>query len=115
MTRSLNQLQKEIARLQSQVEAIKKKEVKDVISRIKEAIAAYDLTATDLGLSGSKTRKVRATAAGKSKARKSAGRKSASRVKYRDGAGNTWTGHGRRPQWFLDAVAAGQTPEQLAA
>lgn len=26
----------------------------------------------------------------------------------------TWSGRGRKPQWFLDAVAAGTTPESLA-
>jgi len=41
--------------------------------------------------------------------------KTASKVKYRDEAGNTWSGHGRRPKWFTDAVAGGKTPEQLLA
>ena len=36
-------------------------------------------------------------------------------VKFRDDAGNTWTGVGRKPQWFVDALAAGKQPEQLAA
>jgi len=40
-------------------------------------------------------------------------RKSA--VKYRDDAGNTWTGRGRKPRWFQDAVAAGKKPEDMAA
>ncbi len=49
-------------------------------------------------------------------ARKSKGRKKGSGpIKYRDDAGNAWNGHGRRPGWFLAAIAAGKTPEQLAA
>ena len=36
-------------------------------------------------------------------------------VKYRDDAGNAWTGVGRKPQWFVDALAAGKRPEDLAA
>lgn len=41
--------------------------------------------------------------------------KPAGAIKYRDEAGNTWTGRGTRPKWFLAAVAAGKTPEQLLA
>ena len=26
----------------------------------------------------------------------------------------TWTGRGRKPQWFIDALAAGKTAEELA-
>ncbi len=40
-------------------------------------------------------------------------RKGASRVKFKDDAGNTWTGHGKRPNWFKDALAQGKSPEDL--
>ncbi len=40
-------------------------------------------------------------------------RKGASRVKFRDDAGNTSTGHGKRPNWFKDALANGKSPEDL--
>ena len=40
----------EIAKLEKQAEAARKAEVSDVIGRIKQAIAAYGLTADDLGL-----------------------------------------------------------------
>lgn len=33
-------------------------------------------------------------------------------VKYADGD-KKWTGHGRAPKWFNDALAAGKTREQL--
>ena len=39
-------------------------------------------------------------------ARKS--RKAARKVKYRDEAGNTWGGMGKRPQWLRDALAGGR-------
>jgi len=93
---------REIAALQAQAEAIKKKEASEVIARIKAAIAEYDLTAKDLGLSGGRgapksARKSGAAAAGG----------------YVDDQGNSWSGHGRRPQWFLNALAAGKTPDEL--
>lgn len=34
-------------------------------------------------------------------------------IKYRDEAGNSWTGRGKRPQWYLAALASGKTAEQL--
>jgi DNA-binding protein H-NS len=37
-------------------------------------------------------------------------------AKYRnpDDAKQTWSGRGRQPQWFKDAVAGGRSPEELA-
>lgn len=116
MAKSLAQLKKQIAALQRQADAIKKKEAQDVIARIKEAIAFYELTPAQLGFAGGTAgRKSRGRPPGR-KARK-AGRaaKPASKVKYRSEAGKGWSGHGRRPQWFLDALAAGKTPESMLA
>ncbi|MGA0611231.1 H-NS family nucleoid-associated regulatory protein [Caldimonas sp. KR1-144] len=117
MAKSLAQLQKEIAALQRQADAIKEKEVKDVIARVKEAIAFYGLTASDLGLGGAKRGPKPGAAKKAGRKGRGAGKKKAAagKIKYRDENGNTWTGHGRRPQWFIDAVAGGKTPEQLAA
>jgi len=118
MAKSLAQLQKEIAALQRQADEIKHKEVKDVIARVKEAISFYGLTAADLGLGAKRGRKPgsvtakKATRAGRGAGKKKSG---AGKIKFRDENGNTWTGHGRRPQWFIDAMAAGKTAEQLAA
>jgi DNA-binding protein H-NS len=41
--------------------------------------------------------------------------KKSSAAKYSDGAGNAWSGTGRKPRWFVAALAAGKTPEDLAA
>jgi DNA-binding protein H-NS len=112
MTKSLAQLNKQIATLQAQAEAIKKKEVGGVIARIKEAIAHYGLTAADLGLAGKAPKAAKVPKPGRKPGRKKAAK--AGIVKYRDGD-NTWTGHGRRPQWYVAAIAAGKTPEDLIA
>lgn len=111
---TLSQLQKQIAKLESQANQIKKREAGAVIARIKEAISAYGLTAADLGLSA-RGPKAAATKVGRKTAAKKGRKAKAGKIKYKDGNGNVWTGHGRRPQWFLDAIAAGRTPEQLAA
>jgi DNA-binding protein H-NS len=115
MTKSLAQLNKQIAALQAQAEAIKKKEAAGVIARIKDAIAHYGLSAADLGLAGKAPKAAKAVKA--AKPGRKPGRKKAAKagvVKYRDGA-NTWTGHGRRPQWYVAAIAAGKKPEDLLA
>lgn len=162
MAQSLVQLQRQIAKLQTQAEKIKQDEVTGVIARIKEAVKSYGLTAKDIfgtrGLSGTvKGSKSKlssdaaysdgkgntwvgrgkrpqwlrdALASGKqlsdfavngAKAsnggvrRKGAAKRKTGRAKFKDGAGNTWTGHGRRPQWYVDAIASGKTPEDLMA
>lgn len=35
-------------------------------------------------------------------------------IRYRDEVGNTWTGVGRKPRWFVEALANGKKPEDLA-
>ena len=109
MAKSLAQIRKQIDSLKRQAEHLRKTEVAGVIARMKEAIRHYALTPEELGFGESRKpatkakRKVRALA-------KAAG------AKYKDSSsGRTWTGRGRRPQWFIDALAAGKKAEELAA
>lgn len=116
MAKSLSQLRKQIALLQRQADAIKKKDAQGVIARIKEAIETYGITAGDLGFTSPSGK--RAKEATKPRRQTQAAKKSGkykTPINYRDAAGNEWSGHGRRPQWYLAAIAAGTTPEQLAA
>ncbi len=111
-SRTLPQLQKQIAALQRKADALKRKEATGVIARIRDAIAHYGLTAADLGFGARSARPAaKAQSAAKTGSRR---RKTVGRIKYRDGAGNGWTGHGRRPKWFVDALAAGKTREDMA-
>lgn len=114
MAKTLAELQHEIEKLKRQAEALKAKEAKEVIARIKEAIAHYGLTAEDLGLGARRGRKPGRPAGAAPVARKarSAG-KTVGAIKYRDEAGHAWTGRGKRPNWFKDALAAGKTPESM--
>ena len=118
MAKTLGQIQKQIIKLQQEADALKAKEVGGVIERVKEAIAHYGLTAAHLfggkAATGAPARMPRATRK-KAAGRKATGRKSAGQIRYRDDAGNAWTGHGRRPKWFTDAIASGKKPEDLSA
>jgi DNA-binding protein H-NS len=113
MAKSLQTLLKQIAQLQKQADALRSREKTDVVDRIKEAIAHYDITADELfGGSPAKATRKRAVKA-EGKARKPAAKKPGGAAKYTDGAGRTWSGVGKRPNWFKDALAAGKTAEDL--
>jgi DNA-binding protein H-NS len=36
-------------------------------------------------------------------------------AKYGDGAGNTWSGFGRKPKWMVEAIAAGRKQDDFLA
>jgi DNA-binding protein H-NS len=114
---TLAALNAQIAKLQAQAEALRAKEVAGVVARIREAIVHYGLTVADLGLGSAKSKTPKGaavTAAPKSKG-KAAGRKAGQTIKFADGKGGTWSGIGKRPNWFKDALAAGRKPEDLLA
>jgi len=111
MTKTYSQIQKQIENLQREAEKLKRKEVDDVIARIKEAITVYGLSASDLGLGASTRGRRKLSAKPGKKGRRT---KSAAAVKFRDASGNTWVGRGPRPQWLRDALAAGKTLQDFA-
>lgn len=117
MAKTLAQLNAEIDKLQAEASALHDKERREVIGRIKEAIASYELTAADLGLTARRGGRPVGTAESAPKngrrGRRAAAKKSTGAVKYRDDQGNSWTGHGRRPNWFVQALASGKTEADL--
>lgn len=90
-----------ISELQRQAEEIKAREQASVIAEIREKIEQFGLTAEDLGFGGKGTAGKKATAARKVP------------VRYRDSAGNTWTGRGKRPGWLTQALANGKAMEDF--
>ncbi len=112
MAKSLQTLLKQIALLQKQADALRSREKSDVIDRIKEAIAHYDITVDELfGSTPARAARKRAAAGQPRKA--AAAKKVGGVAKYTDGAGRTWSGVGKRPNWFKEALAAGKTAEDL--
>ncbi|QBF33624.1 H-NS family nucleoid-associated regulatory protein [Thalassococcus sp. S3] len=98
---------KELVDLHSQVEkAIKQAEIRD----LRDARKAAEKAAAEFGYSLDEV--TGGEMAGKGKRRTKA---SASTAKYRnpDNAEQTWTGKGRQPQWFKDAMSAGIDPAKL--
>jgi len=113
MAKSYEQVLKQIDVLNREAERLKRKEVDGVIARIKEAIAAYGLTASDLGINGGRRGKATKPSV-KTAPRKSSKSKYRAAVKFRDDAGNTWVGRGPRPQWLRDALASGKELKDFA-
>jgi len=112
--RTLQEIDREIAKLKQEADAIRESEKADVAAKIKDAIAFYGFTAADLGLSRGGKKGLKASAKAKPKAVKGAG-STPTRIKYKDEAGNAWSGYGRKPKWFVDALAGGKTAEELLA
>jgi DNA-binding protein H-NS len=167
MATRYSQIQKKIDALKAKADSLRLKEAGGVIARIKEAIAHYGLTVTDLfgGKTASRGRGAKREANGRAQvaaryadgqgnvwggrgprprwlrealsngkrleefdtwsaaaAPSGATRKASTGMKrrkgvvrYRDDLGNTWTGVGRKPRWFQEALAAGKKPEDMAA
>ena len=113
-------LNAQIAALQAQADALRKKEVAEVIAKLKDAIVHYGLTAADLGLgkAAGSAGKSPAAVGGKpvKRGRKNAAAKPVAKpVEFKDERGHTWGGIDKRPDWFKAALAAGKTPEDLLA
>jgi DNA-binding protein H-NS len=108
-------LNAQIAKLQVQAEALRAREVAGVVARIREAIVHYGLTAADLGLGSTmaKPSKRAGSGAPTKPTGKAATKKAPRAIKFTDGQGKTWSGIGKRPNWYKDALAAGKTPQDL--
>lgn len=123
MAKTYAQIQAQIHKLQREADAVKAREVAGVVARIQEAISHYGLTPADLfgKTAGPSPRQPAArTSAGRGKAAKPAKAlkparpaKARSPAKYQDDAGHQWSGVGKRPNWFKDAIAAGKTADEL--
>jgi DNA-binding protein H-NS len=85
-------LLKQRAAIEEQIAARKAEKIKDM----RVEMAEWGITPQDLGGGAAKP----------SRAKKSP-------PKYEDGAGNTWTGVGRRPVWVQTALDQGRTLDQF--
>jgi DNA-binding protein H-NS len=118
MATKLQTILKQISKLQVQADSLRSQEKAGVVTRIREAIAHYDITADELYGEAKPKRAPAAKAARPQKqvrkaAKAAGGAKTAGVAKYGDGTGRTWSGVGKRPNWFKEAIAAGKAAEDL--
>ncbi len=99
---SLAELLKQKADLERQIASAQSETRAKAIADIRALMAAHDLTATDLAMSA--RRSTNTTSARKPVA-----------IKFKDSAGNTWSGRGLKPKWLTAALAAGKKIEDFAA
>lgn len=107
-SKSYQQILKQIENLKAEAEKARRDEIGGVVARIREAIEHYGLTASDLGLVTKAKPGPKPGGEVKRKKRKASAPKAAGVVKYSNGAGGTWAGRGKRPQWLRDALASGK-------
>ena len=110
--RSYKQIRADIAKLEREAEAARRKESSAVAARVRKLVEAHGLTAEDIGLGAARPASRAATVGAawpfptQSKpraAKKAAGRtrSGAGVAKYREPqSGKTWTGFGRAPAWL---------------
>jgi DNA-binding protein H-NS len=76
--------------LDKQIEEVKAKEFTAVVEQLKQKIAEYGISASDLGLSRAKTKTTKVSSRG------------AIAPKYRDPqTGAVWSGRGKPPKWII--------------
>ena len=117
MAKTLDQINKQIQALEREAEAIRSKEKSSVLAQIKESMVRYGISAAELGLASTGAPQA-AAKRGPYKKRgqgAAASAKAIGTAKYRDDAGNTWSGRGPKPKWFKAALQAGKTPDDLKA
>jgi DNA-binding protein H-NS len=138
---TLKEIDDEIARLQARAASIVAAEKAGVIARIRDAIGYYSLTAEDLGFGAAvktgkagraaksvKTPKAVKTlkpstqaappadvAAAQAPTTAKPARAGAGQVKFKDDAGNTWSGFGPKPRWLTEALAGGKALDDMRA
>jgi len=98
--------------------AMSLKELKDLQGQVQRAISSYEERrkkaalveledkARELGFNLAELARLTPGKAGKPG--------SAARYANPANPGDTWTGRGRKPKWFIEALAAGRRPEDMA-
>lgn len=98
------QLEAEIAKLQSELTERRQKQRQDALAMIKPLIVQYQFTLKELGLS-----------TGDAPAIKTAKAVPGTIYQNPKNPEQTWKGHGRQPQWIKDELATGKTLKELEA
>lgn len=103
---SINELLAQKAELERQIAEQTRNERASAVSQIKTLMSTYGLTPGDIVTDSAKV--------AKSQTREKSTPKGKVAPKYRNEAGNTWSGRGLKPRWLTVALAAGATLEQFA-
>jgi DNA-binding protein H-NS len=117
---NLIDLQSQIEKLQKQAADLKSKEFASTVADIRAKMAAYGITAKDLGgKAGAKKSKAgrpaKSGAAGNvAKVRKSKAAGVPVAAKFKGPEGETWSGRGLTPKWLKSLEAQGRNKSEFA-
>jgi DNA-binding protein H-NS len=101
---SLQDLLDRKAELEREIEATRRQERADAISKVKALMSEYGLTMADLASKGGTPKSPGGAGRGGGKVA----------VKYRNAAtGDTWSGRGLQPKWLKAALAAGRKIDEF--
>lgn len=109
----LTALTKQIEKLQSQANEIRKRDFNATVIEIQEKMQAFGITISDLKTPSKgvpKGKKVKA--AGKSAPKKKAASKDVP-IKYKGPNGEAWTGRGLMPKWMKAQLEQGKAREDF--
>ena len=104
---TLQELLAQKAELERKIQETQRNERQSAIDKVRALMAEFGLSVEDLGGKGTSSGSGRAKKAEGGSARKAA-------VKYRDAAGNTWSGRGLQPRWLKEALASGKALSDFA-
>lgn len=99
------QIQAQIAELQLRANSIRSAERAEAINHIMSLMVTFEIAISELSLDTAILKRSRSTKAVK--------RTKKIPPKYRDGAGNEWSGRGLTPRWLKAAIANGATAESF--
>ena len=102
---TLTELIAQRSELEEKIKALTQTRRTEAIAQVRALMEENGLSLADLGS------KVRAGEKGKAKIPKTAQKVAA---KYRDEAGNTWSGRGLQPRWLRAAIEGGKKIEDFA-
>lgn len=107
-------IRNQIEALQVKANKILKTERQDALNALRAQIKTFGFTAGELGLNSRNKRKVSSgPLAPRSDSRQRKAVRKPVAPKYADGAGNTWSGRGKRPLWLVAAVSNGLAIESF--
>lgn len=101
---TLQDLLAQKAELERKIQETQRNERQAAIDKVRALMAEFGLSIDDLG--------GKSSSAGRKKAAGDGTRKAA--VKYRDAAGNTWSGRGLQPRWLKEALSSGKSLADFA-
>ncbi len=117
MSQSLPEIEAELAGLERKTvelrrhaNALRRREIDATVRRIQDDVLKYKLTVEQIfGPLRSAMLEKEETAQGTRLVRRRGG----ALPKYQSAQGETWTGRGKQPRWFQEALRSGKTPEDL--